>query len=712
MFKSTDAVNAACNAVTRLVDMGSDNSSGRLNIYGWDASTILAILPLPIPAFLDAVDGTAVSNLIPDSTTINDGTASFFGVLNRDASTVWTGTISDLVGSGDLKLNSVNILQDSSITITSMVYIVPPEFTYFGAPGATGIQGVTGPAGGGGSGTGIGQQGATGVQGATGLGGGGTGIQGQTGIQGVTGPAGGGFGGTGVQNATELPLGLPSGGFSAGIFPWDASTMTNPALDEVNALLLAIAPTPPGPLAGVLTLSGTTKYSAILPTGLASAWYQDGQVAGSTITDYVIDGVYSLTNANTSTSFKVGSTFGGDDGTVVHVLDGAYEHSRPVSAGVGSTGDIQIFDISTYNTIWRKCNARINETQIVEGFERHNLLYQTSAGSQITSDAKVWFDDVDGVPVFPADATIVQNTLGSSRYLSGVRYYYTADTFDMTSSITNIANKSIRPTNPIAYSMPAMASVNIAIPGATFAYNGIYNFAVTDALDTANVYSIDARLTIVATKPAGTTASKGTPSQNRLVNTYSTTNSTNGDITMFDEGYRWKLSTDFSVIPANYSNPTGDWTSSAVLTNGNGQLYNSTWNYPSINYSSGYVPVQAANYSAFSGDQVIVWATNIGTAHSSMRIVFTGIVYTNIAASGTGDLNVEVRLPTETAWLDCGRSFGDGNGCRNDGGSSGTTLALTFGTSTSTNSNGVVFVRVTLRNTSAALASRMVITGT
>lgn len=715
MYKSIDAQNAACNAVTRLVDLGSDNSSGRLNIYGWDASTILAILPLPIPAFQSAVDGTAVSNLISDSTTINDGTASFFGVLNRDASTVWTGTVSDFAGSGDLKINDVNILQDSSITITSMIYIVPPEFTYFGAPGATGLQGVTGPAGGG-SGTGIGIQGATGLQGVTGLAGGGTGIQGATGIQGVTGPAGGGFGGTGVQYATELPLGEPSGGFSSGIFPWDASTMTNPALDEVNALLLAIAPTPPGPLAGAMTLSGTTKYSAILPTGLASAWYQDSQVPGSTITDYVIDNTYVLTNANTSTTFKVGSTFGGDDGTVFHVLDYVNSYYRAVSEGVGPSGDLEITDISTYNTIWRKGNARINYTQTTEGFERHNLLYQATTGSQLTSDSKVWYDDVNGTPGFPIDATIVQNTLSSLRYLSGVRYYYTADTFDMTSSITNIANKSIRPTNPISYSMPALASVNIAIPGATFAYNGTYNFVVTDALDTANVYSIDARLTIVATKPAGTAASKVTASQNRLVNTYSTTYSTlvdgTGNITMFDEGYRWKLSNDFSLIPANYANPTGDWTSSTALSNGNGQLYNSTWNYPSINYTSGYVPAQAVNYSAFSGDQTIVWATNIGTAHSSMRIVFTGINYTDIAAYGTGNLNIEVRLPTETVWLDCGKSFGDGNGCRNDGGSSGATLALTFGTYTSTNSNGVVFIKVTLRNSSAAKASAMVITGT
>lgn len=742
MFKSVDAQNASCNAVTRLVDLGSTYPTGRLDIYDYTNST-LAELPLSLPAFADATDGTAISNFIPDALAIYDGSAVSFGILNRDASTVWTGTVSDFLGNGDLKINSVYITTDSTVTITDMVYIVPPQFLYFGEPGSTGLmgptgigggggggggstglqgstgvrglQGVTGPAGGG---TGIGSQGATGVRGMTGISGGGTGLQGPTGIYGPTGigglqgATGIGSGGGGVQLATQLPLGLPTGGFSPGIFPWDASTMTNPALDEVNALLLAISPTPPGPLAGALTLTNTSKFTAILPTGLTSAWYQDGNVAGSTIADYVVDNSYNLTNANTATTFKVGSTFGGEDGTVFHVLDNSLSSSRAISQGVGVTGTIEIMDISTYNTIWLKGNARINYTQSAEGFKRHAMLYQTATANQFTSDTKVWYDDVDGVPAFPSDATVTQSALVSSRYLSGVRYYYTADTFSLSSVITNIANKAIRPVNPISYSMPGLALVNVPIAGNSFAYNGVYNFAVTGTMNTANVYNVDARLTITASKPSGVNVSKTTASQNRLVNTYPTTYSTNGNITMFDEKYRWQLSNDFSLIPSNYANPTGDWTSSTALANGNGQLYNSTWYYPSINYSLGYLPSQSANYSSFSGDQVIVWATNIGVAHSSMRIVFTGINFTDISPVGAGNLNFEIRLPTATGWLDCGRSFGDGNGCRNDGGSSGTVLALTFGTNTSTTSNGVVFIRVTLKNSSAAKASSMVITGT
>jgi len=575
-----------------------------------------------------------------------------------------------------------------------------------GVYGDTGLIGVTGL-----QGPGMGDQGVTGLVGETGLQGPGVGIQGETGligdtgIQGITGSAGAAY-------ATELPLGNPPGGFSPGIFPWDASTKSNPAFDNINALLLAIAPAPPGALPSTLVLSGTTKYSAILPTGLDSSWYQNGLVAGSTTSDYIIDNSYSLASGSPSTAFKSGSTFTGDEGSIYHVNDGTDTFYRDMTSGVGTTGDITITDMTTYNSIWRKANAKIDFVQTTEGFKKHAMRYQTLSLSQLTSSVNFVYDNVNATPAFPSGAIIVENTLSTTRYLSGVRYYTVGDSFDMTSSVTNVAKKGIRLSNPISYAMPGLNSVSIPIAGSSFSYDSTYDFSVTDSLDAPNVYNVNARLTITATKPTGTFANTTTSVENRLINTYSVTNSTNGNITMFDERYRWQLSNDFSLIPVNNTNPTGDWVSSNLLSNGNALLYNSTWNFPSINYTSGYLPTQTANYSSFSGDQVAIWAVYIGLAHSSMRIVFSGVNYTDILPEGTGNLNMSVRLPSATGWLDCGLPFGVGVGCRNNAGSSGTTLALTFGTFSSSGSSGVVFIRVTLKNTSAAKASQMVITGT
>ena len=279
MFKSIAAQNAACNAVTRLVDQGSSYPTGKLSIYNFD-STSLIDFNLSIPAFADATDGTAISNFIADSTVLLNGTAYSFAVLNRDATTVWNGTVSDMAGSGDLKLNSVYFSQDSTVVITSMVYIAPPEFTYIGQQGATGlmgptgVQGVPGLTGAGVPGpTGLGWQGVTGLsgptgpqgQGSTGISGltglqGGTGIQGNTGIQGETGPAGGPVGETGpqgIQGATGIgyvgsdgatgPQGVTGLQVKTGSFNFSMST--------------AIGAVPTG-IMGQITLSGNTAFNS------------------------------------------------------------------------------------------------------------------------------------------------------------------------------------------------------------------------------------------------------------------------------------------------------------------------------------------------------------------------------------------------------------------------------------------------------------------
>ena len=198
MIKAIDAQNAACNAVVQLVDQGSLNPSGSLSILD-ASSSLIANFVLSNPAFQPAVDGTSVSNYITDSTSLIDGTAFSFDIMDRDASVVWSGTVTNFAGTGDLKLNSISIPQDSSISLTQIVYSVPEYFVNIGNQGNTGVQGLIGPAGS----TGVGSIGATGVQGPFGFGfQGETGIQGNDGYQGVTGVQG--VAGFGYQGQTGL----------------------------------------------------------------------------------------------------------------------------------------------------------------------------------------------------------------------------------------------------------------------------------------------------------------------------------------------------------------------------------------------------------------------------------------------------------------------------------------------------------------------------
>ena len=585
-------------------------------------------------------------------------------------------------------------------------------YSGFGLSGYSGYSGTNGSGSSGGSGL-SGYSGISGYSGYLGYSGfsGSNGYSGNSGFSGAGSSGFSGYSGSSVSGVGNvIPLGIPTSGSFSGIFPFTQTTFVTDAIEDINSLLSAISPAAPGILTGNLALSGITKYSAILPTGLNSSWYQNGMVAGNTITDYITDNTYTMASPNQSTSFAVGSTFGGNTGAIWHTINGVDTYFRNITSGVGTTNTIQITSIATYNTIWNKGNAQLNYTQVSEGFTQHLMKYIANGVTQQTNNINFWYDDVNSTPTFPSGLIVVApHTTSSNRYLSGIRYFYLGDTFDFTASIANIANKSIRPVNPISYSMTGLTSVNLAIDGSSFAYNATYSLSqINIALNASNASTIDSRAVVIATKPSGINATSTSASQNMLVNTYSTTNSTNGNITMYDENYRFPLTTNFNVVPGSL---TGNWNSITALSNGNGQLWNGQWFYPSLNYTSNYLPTQTVNYSTFSGDQVIVWGVNIGVAHSSMQIVFTGILYTDISADGTGNLNVDIILPSATSWLDAGKPFGSGNGCQ-IGASSGSTLNLSFGTYSSSSSNGIVFIKVTLKNGSAAKASQMVITGT
>jgi hypothetical protein len=122
--KSTAALNAACNAVVDLIDVGSTRATGYLNIYNTD-STLMAYLPCSNPAFMTSVDGTATANTITDATCMIDSTASYFHFVDRDSTYVYGGSISKTSGIGDMKIPVVELAHDAVISISSAKYIVP-----------------------------------------------------------------------------------------------------------------------------------------------------------------------------------------------------------------------------------------------------------------------------------------------------------------------------------------------------------------------------------------------------------------------------------------------------------------------------------------------------------------------------------------------------------------------------------------------------------
>jgi len=124
MRKSPEVRNLVCDTIVNLVDQGTLYASGRLNIYNTD-STLITFLEFSNPAFRDATDGTSVTNFIYDATSFMDGTAVFYEIVNRDATMIWDGTVTDRSGNGDVKFDTLIFPKDTTVSLLSTVYIVP-----------------------------------------------------------------------------------------------------------------------------------------------------------------------------------------------------------------------------------------------------------------------------------------------------------------------------------------------------------------------------------------------------------------------------------------------------------------------------------------------------------------------------------------------------------------------------------------------------------
>jgi len=129
MRKELIARNAACNAIVDSIDLGSLYSSGRLCLYTdsttQDSTTMLTWMPMAVPAYQDATDGTAIANPITDSTSFFDGTADSFIVVNRDGTACFGGSVVKTGTVGDMHLAQTFFPKDSTISISSAYYLVP-----------------------------------------------------------------------------------------------------------------------------------------------------------------------------------------------------------------------------------------------------------------------------------------------------------------------------------------------------------------------------------------------------------------------------------------------------------------------------------------------------------------------------------------------------------------------------------------------------------
>lgn len=385
-------------------------------------------------------------------------------------------------------------------------------------------------------------------------------------------------------------------------------------------------------------------------------------------------------------------------------------------------GKITVLSVGMYNSYppWQKGQARINlaPADLQSGENKVEFIHYVDAGEQYTV-TKYVFKDAGSTPPTMGTPTHAQQAITSSKYLSGIRFYSTGDQFKVSFSVTGAFDNTFSG-NVVYLSDQGLAIGNewVGYDSSDENYNLTTNipnigdpFSWTDkvrTIDQGNVINANARLRMRAYDPHGNSSyqySSSTPKY--IVHTYGQ-GSTDLIERFRDEQYR--------LPQGAYDTPpdpiTGQWNSTLALSNGNAQVYvepgTNTFAliYPQINFTSGYMPSQSGrDYSGFTGDQLYLRAfKDAVNPHNSGKLKISGLVLGDFESPGYTNAKVEIKLPSQTGWLDLGKPYDpgdptpqqDGDGCRTS--ASGDEFGWSSGGKSTANSGYMIIVRITLKN--------------
>lgn len=445
-------------------------------------------------------------------------------------------------------------------------------------------------------------------------------------------------------------------GFTSTFTPATKVSDAIQTLNEVDYTLATLVATPPDNLAGQsLALAGTTTYSAKFPTGLPGGW--GSYTPGATFTSYIVDPTYTLTSPNTSTRFSVGLD-SNPAGTITHVEDAGDADARLVTAGTGVTGKLNVNSIATYNTVWKKANAIISDTQ-ADGVRAHALKH-TSAGQ--TNTTTLYYDSIATAPSFGVGITVGVPT-ENLKYLDGIAYYTNGTQFRVQGqAATGIFEQAYHPTN--VGRIDITGESNFAVnPGATPAVGDTFSVDETRTVGlTGTEVFTDPTAVLRFYKPTGATVNQSSNLARDFLT--SATNSTTTNEPFTDEAQRLVLGTATA------------WTAASALVTGNAQQFLQS------NTARLAHPDEHDDYSFGAVDQdyermfAAISRSNGFIDHANL---------TSISAMGTGTVNMFLQLETDSIWFDLGLVAGSNNGT-----GSGDSIANSKGakiTSTSSRTN-------------------------
>jgi hypothetical protein len=610
---------------------------------------------------------------------------------------------------------------------------------FSGYSGISGFSGFSSSSGFSGFSSSSGFSGYSGTTGASGYSGySGTGSSGYSGYSGYSGS---------VTDATFVPLGTPTDGlWTDGLNAWTSTTTVADALDDCNELFSYLAPADASALSGALTMSGTTLYTGYVSAGNTN--YKTGLPAGSSYSNIINDATFTLTNANTSTSFNKA-----DDGytrwysavgtaaysTYISQVDHAANFVSGNRSGSQTTvpwtsGQLSVTLVSWYNSFpkWQRGNATITITgaQLSQGYNRIKMQREGTFATQSSNDYEIFYDNDAGAnPSISGTPTVTEGGTVNTKQLSGVKYYDRGTIFNVSCVGLDCFDNTYVLNPLVLTSSNSNAMGNASIPWNDATVTGVSNppaigetITVTNkqiTVPSSNIRSIDARVTVTPADPYGSYTGVLTVSANRLVDGYlNTAAGTSSDTGEFFDDEWYRMLSNFNMSSTSYSSGgAGGWDSTISLVSGTTgydglQLFNGGLKYPVTNYTSGYLPSSGqVNYSSASGNRTYIRYFYVGTGIQTLTFTLanqsgtTNFVSVATGASGN-NLTLELLAPNTTKngsntveFKDCYVSYTSDTaiGCYASGTRASTTSnwACSLGTKSTATSGNVVVIRIT-----------------
>lgn len=503
--------------------------------------------------------------------------------------------------------------------------------------------------------------------------------------------------------------------------------ITREYVDPMQAMLQELLPPDAESLQNkALVMAGTVLRMGFLSAD-AQAAYEAGKGAGVFV-DYIInDPTFTLSTPNTATAVNQG-----DKGKFELWINGAktdefdlatrFQEVNRATAQTGLPaispgGKITVTGIAKYAiSLYQKVNAHltITATDLQRGFNSIVLKHTgTTGGDQTAASYKVFFDVAISTPTV-TNLNVTLQTV-APKHLSGVVYAGVGTTV-LVDATGNALVDNTYVSDPITLSGLHGAPTTVIAP-ADAAVTGLSDppainetmivTAKVITLSVPNAATKDARINATPKDPHGSYTAAQSASKKLLVNTFGTRSTATLEY-FDDESYRLPAEWDDNDTTSSI---TGRWDSAALLPTGAAQqgVIENNENgllYPSEDFTA-FTPANTANYSGRSGDVIYLRAFLAASPKSSIQLVLHGVA-AGIGVLGTADMNVEVKLPTQTGWLDCAKPFdgsvgvaSDGNGAMVGGisySSGNATLNVTFGGKSSYDAANRLLVRIRLRN--------------